>query len=733
MNRIGFNSISFVALAAAGMASASAQAAEGAAAQSETAAIEEVIVTAQRRAEDLQKTPLAVTALSGATLADRQVVDVRGLSQMAPSVSVGASLGIARIAIRGISYDTLTQAGESRVAFHVDGVYVSRPPAQLASFFDVDRVEVLRGPQGTLYGRNATAGAINVITGEPKDQLSGYVRGTVGNYSLVRTEGALNIPLGEGVAGRVAFQTADRDGYGRNLATGGEIDDLQTRAARAKLRFELSPEVKLLLSGDYFEEHDNSGGYILLGAGYENASIQPVGVRFGGGAFATKPWDSAAELSGNDRKIYGFSSILEWDLGGAQLYALSGYRRSSTFLTTENDGTPTRLTVTTVREDSRQYSQELRLQGDLPFGTWLIGGYFFDEKVDGYNALALDRVVLGLPPQLSQGFFQGGSLSTRAYAAFAQADFTITDKLTLTVGGRYSSEKKEIDEQFQFDTTRPYSPSNPVVPLRAQTRSKTWSALTPKVGINYAFSPDVFGYLSFSQGFKSGGFNLGGVQPPFNQEKITAYETGVRADWMDSRLRTNVSAFYYDYKNIQVTKLLNNISSAENAAAAELYGLEAEITAVPVENLQFDIKASLMKSRFVEFISADAAQPSRGNIDLSGNRLPQAPNYTVNVGAQYTYPLDVGDLTFRVDGTWVDKVYFSAFNRASASEPAHSRFDVLMKFSSNRSWAISAFAKNITNEANVAYATVGAGFLGFPILGTYEPPRTFGVVAELKF
>lgn len=695
--------------------------------------IGDIVVTAQRRSENLQETPLAISAFSNESLNDRQVTDVRGLTQLAPSVNIGTSLGIARISIRGISYDTLTQGGEARSAFHVDGVYVSRPPAQLAAFFDVDRVEVLRGPQGTLYGRNATAGAINVITGSPRDELSGYVRGTIGNYDLIRTEGAVNIPLGSGVAARFAFQTQDRDGYGKDPFTGADVETLQTRAMRGKLRFELAPQATLTLSGDYFRQNDRSGAYLYLGQGHENPTVRPAGLRFGGGV-TTEPWDSASELSGNDREIYGFSGTLEWDLGGVTLNSLTGYRNSTVLLTTDVDGAAApRVTEAYVREHSSQFSQELRLQGDLSFGNWLVGAYYFDESVDGYNAVPYDRIILGQPSQFSQGFFQGGKVDTNAYAVFGQADINLSDRLTLTLGARYSSEKKAVDEQFQLDSVRPYSPSNPVIPLRAQQASKRWSGFTPKIGLNYEFSDDIFGYLSYSQGFKSGGFNLGGVQAPFNQEKITAYEGGIRADLFDRHLRTNLSAFYYDYKDIQVTRLLNNISAAENAAAAELYGLEFEITAVPVENLEFNLSGSVIETRFNEYSSADAAQPSRGVINLAGNRLPQAPPYTVNAGIQYSVPMKDGTLTFRVDGSWVGKVYFSAFNRENVAQPAHSRFDAMVKFASVNDWTLTAFVKNISNEANLAYAVVGAGIFGFPVLGSYEPPRTFGLTAELKF
>ena len=695
--------------------------------------VEDIIVTAQRRAQNLQETALSISSVNGEALADRQIVDVLGLSQTTAGVNIGTSLGIVRIAIRGISYDTLTQGGESRAAFHVDGVYVSRPPAQLAAFFDVDRVEVLRGPQGTLYGRNATAGAINVITGSPGDTFGGYARGTLGSHNLVRAEGALDLPISEGVRGRIAFQTQDRDGYGSNLATGGEVDDLQTRAVRAKLALDLTPSLSLDLSGDYFHQDDFSGGYHYFGPGHENPAIQPIGVRFGNGAFATNPYDTAAEYSGNTKEIYGFAADMTWDLGSVQFVSLTGYRSSKTLLRTDLDGTPSRLTEANVREDSEQFSQELRLQGDFAFGNFIVGAYAFDEQVSGFNAVPFDRVILGLTPQFSPGFYQGGSLDTRAYAVFGQADFDLTDRLTLTLGGRYSSERKTIDEQFQLDSTRVFFPGIPVVPLRAQVATKEWSGFTPKVSLDYAFSDDVFGYVSYSQGFKSGGFNLGGVQPPFNQETITAYETGIRTDLLQNRLRANFSAFYYDYKDIQVTRLLNNISSAENAAAAELYGLEAEIIAVPTDNLQFDLNASFMRARFNEFLSADAAQPSRGTIDLAGNRLQQAPEYSINAGVQYSAPMQGGTLTARLDGNFVGKVYFSAFNREALSQDASARFDGLVKFASDQNWTVSGFVKNITNEVDAAYAVVGAGIFGFGITGSYQPPRTYGLTVEFKF
>jgi len=693
--------------------------------------IEDIVVTAQRREQNLQKTPLAITAVGSEVLANRQVTDVSGLAAVAPAVNFGAALGTARIAIRGIGYDTLNMGGEGRVAFHVDGFYVSRPNAQLAGFYDVQRIEVLRGPQGTLYGRNATAGAINVITGEPGDKLEGYVRGTAGNYALARIEAAVTVPLSDTVSTRIAVQSMDRGGFGKSTATGEDIDDEHSRAVRGKIRFQPSSTFDVTLSADYFRKKDNSGGYHIFGKGSENPAINLIGTTYGGGQFAADPYDNGSEYYGSYRRIYGFGSTMNLDLGAVKITSLTGYRNSTATLRTDLDGVPADLTELDPYENSKQFTQELRANVDLPIGKFIVGGYYMDEKIFGYNTIRINGIIQGKPPGILQGIYLGGHLHTKATAIFGQADIRLTSRLNLTLGGRFSWEEVSINNINQVDFTRLYSPTNPIIG-RTQIDDHKWNKFTPKIGLDYQVTDDIFAYASYSQGFKSGGYTLGNVAPPFLQEDIKSYEAGIRSQFGDT-LRVNLSGFYYKYKNIQVSRVVNQITIIDNAASARLYGLEGDIIFRPTSAIQFDAGFSVLKSEFLNYFSQDPAQPSKGLQDLTGNMLPQAPKYTFNLGAQYTLPVSGGEFVARIDSNIVGQTYYTAFNRSITGQEPFAKFDGNLKFSSINGWSLSAFVKNIGNKRTVAYAYTTTGLYGFPVVGVNAPPRTFGLTAEYKF
>jgi len=719
--------VSVTALAATGPADAQDSTAQAAA----ESGLDEIMVTAEKRATALQETPLAVTALRGDALEDRHIANVEDLTQAIPNVNFGQTTGNARIAIRGVGFDNITVGNEGRVAYHLDGVYISRPIAALGTFFDVDRVEVLRGPQGSIYGRNATAGAVNVITSTAEDRLGGYGRLTIGNYDLVKTEGAINAPLGSTLAVRIAFQTTDRDGYGRNLITGRDIDDEKTRSIRGKLRWKPADRVEFDLSADYRKEDDSNYGYHYLGRG--SATVEPLGLRLGG-VVARDRRDLTADVQpSNNRMIWGtaFSASIDF---GPVLTSISGYRESRFHQIADLDTTSVRLANFDQFERSRQFSQELRLTGDFAGGEWLIGGYYFDEAIEGGTGVAFDRLVLGAPAQLVQGLFIGGSIDAKALAAFGQVKVNLTDSLALIGATRYSTEKKRIDELNALDFVRPYSPTNPVVPQRSQQDSQRWSAFTPKLGLEYKPSDDIFVYVTASKGFKSGGYNLGGIQPAFRPEILWDYEAGVKSDLFDGTMRANVSAFLYEYKNLQVSRVQGTAIVIENAARAQLKGIEGELVFLPTRNLQFDLNFSLLDTKYKEFRTADPSRPELGVLDLSGNKLTQAPTYTISLGAQYSWDIGDGELTARGEGYFVDRIYFSPFNSARTSQGEASRFNAFLNFkTASERLTASLFVRNITNKQQLGTAAISTGLTGFPVIGTLQPPRTYGVQTGFRF
>lgn len=712
----------------------------------------EIVVTAQKRATNLQETAAAISVADGEALREQQVTSIEGLAQTLPSVNFGQTTGNARIAIRGIGFDNTTVGNEGRVAYHVDGVYLSRPASVLAGFYDVERVEILRGPQGTLYGRNATGGAINVISRAPGKTMNGYFDATYGNYDLKKFEGAFGGPVSSVLSARFSFQAIDRDGYGRNLTNGRDVDDQSTIAVRGQLRFEPSDTFDLTLSGDYFYQDDHAYSFRYLGRGSltDLSSTPPLpgqqltGIRAGGVVPANLRDSTSDSGPDNRRRFWGLAANARFDMGWAEFLSITGYRSSSFNVTSDLDVTSARLTVYDQFEYSDQFSQELRLAGDYSRGDWMIGGYYFDESIFGGTRIPLDLVVLSraptLPPLsfLRQGYYGVGLLDTRAYALFGSARFELSDQFAVRLGARYSDETRKIDEVLKFDFATPFPPFVPQFPptppgVRRQLE-ESFSSFTPSATLEYKPSEDLFLYATYAKGFKSGGFNLGVIQPPFAPEKITDYEAGIRADWLNGRLRTNISAFYYDYTNLQVTKIAGTVVTIENAANAVVRGIEAEIVVRPISRLRLDAAISLLDSEYRNYSTTDPARPALGVVEISGNDLSQAPSYTINVNASYTLPTDVGDFTLRGEGRWVDRVYFTQFNLDHVSQPAYSLFNAFLSWESRTSGLrATAFIRNIGNKDIVSAGFIGSSLVGSPLLGSFEPPRTYGLTLGWTF
>jgi iron complex outermembrane receptor protein len=724
----------FAQNAAQGAGAAAPQPASGA------EGLDEIVVTAERREARAQNTAISITAIGAEGLRSQQITNLEGLSIRTPNVEFGRNAGDAKVFIRGVGYDSIAPGGETRVAIYNDGVYQSRTQAGFAGFYDVDRVEVLRGPQGTLYGRNATAGAINILTRDPGRTFNGYATVTVGNYGLVNTEAALGGRLSDSLSARLAFRTNDHSGYGKNIGTGEDVNDERSRSARLKLKFEPSAAFSFRLTGDYTWERDHAGGYIFLRPG--RPDTVPLGVRLGG-AVPTRPQDAAGYGPRFKLETYGLSGQAKLSLGSStDLVSVTGFRHLLAQNESNTDGTTAQAARQSLSDKSDSFSQELRLQQDLgEFGDVLLGAYYFHEENTALNTIPFMGAAVGIrnpDGSLSRAFVQGfatrGTAKTNAYAAFAQARIRLVEAVTLTLGGRYSHEKKSIDEAGQFDVTRPYSVNNAFLPSGAQRASTSLSRFDPKVTIDYKPSENVFLYATYSRGYKSGGFNIGGVQPAFQPEVLDDYEVGLKLELLNRKLRVNLAAFHYDYSNLQVN-IVDGVSLVtRNAATARIDGIEAEISALPVDGLRLGLNLGYLDSRYTSFQTTNPAFPELGVQDLAGNRLNYSPKWKLSGDAGYTFQTSIGEFTPRVSVTWVDRIYFSHFNLASVSQPARTEVNAFLGFESNdRQWSANLFVKNLTDKAYIVSSSVSTVIFGYPVLGQWGPPRTFGVSATRRF
>lgn len=700
---------------------------------------EEIIVTAQKRSESLQDVPLAISALSGNSLSDRAITDVASLAMAVPSLTFGSYGGQARIAIRGIGFDTINPGGEGRVAYHLNGVYLSRPAATTGTFFDVNRVEVLRGPQGTLYGRNATGGSINVIPRGPTDTFEGYLNLGYGNYNAITTEGAIGGPITDGVGFRVAFSTEDHDGYGRNITTGNEIDNAKRRAVRGMLSFALGETAKLDLSADYSTEDDRNYGNHYLGRA--STVISPVGLLVGG-VVPNDPRDIANDFDPqNDRTFWGLSARLEVGLGDLTLTSITGYRNNEYSLLTDLDATSAAISRFTFAEKGDHFSQELQLAGEIGRFEFLVGGFYFEESLSGNVAIPFDRMAIGMPALMVQGYEVNGDVKTKALAGFGQGSYALTDTLKATLGLRYSWERHDISDQFQLDLFRPYVPGAELIPAATRNARRSENSVTPKFGLEFSPRKDLLFYASMSKGFKSGGYNLGDIIDPntglandgFKPETLWSYDAGFRGSFADGRVELNANAFYYDYKNLQVSKVVNTTVIIENAAASTIYGIEAQAIVRPLRGLQLEVTPTWLHGRYKDFQSANPADPFNPTpVVLDGNPIIQAPEVALNLAAQYTANVGAGSLRLRGEMGFQDRVYFTPFKERNVSREPNTLLNVFASYTLDN-WEISVFGRNLTDKTVIANALVNSGLIGLPITGTLYPPRTYGVRIGYKF
>lgn len=656
--------IAFGALAAL-LASTSAYAQTGAPAQQQEAAtVDDIIVTASRREQSLQDVSIAVTALGEERLENAQVNNLADLQTIVPSVNFGNDFNQAKIFIRGVGANTSTTGSSTGVALHVDGAYVARAEAQLTSLFDVERVEVLRGPQGTLYGRNAVGGSVNVITAKPSDVFEGYGRLTIGNYNALITEVAVGGPITDNIQFRIAGKTEGRDGFGENPFTRADVDDLNRRMFRGQLNFDFTPDVSLLLSGEYFRQDDSSGAIHYLRAAFPGITRLPA---LGVGGYATDPRDLASEIQpGTDTESYSFTSTFRANINENLSFTnITNFRSFETSLFQDLDLSAVQSAFTingvnsTVQErriDSEQFSTELQLNYDTDFVNLVLGGYYFEEQQNPIDNVGFGRAtgLPGTPTILARdgvplatayefcGYGPGGTtggsaiqtpkrvcissdLQTEATALFGQATFDLgmlSEQLTgfsIKLGGRYSRETVTTDNAgyiIRYSATAP-NQALPTLytPRGATLTERTFEDFTPEVGIQWEVNPDLLLYYTYSEGFKAGsGENAYASRTIVDPEEISNHEVGVKATLLENRLTLNMAAYSYELDGLQLNKTITGGPAGfttifQNAARTSANGFEADFFAAPTDTVRLSGGLSWTDATFDDYITVDPLDP----------------------------------------------------------------------------------------------------------------------------
>lgn len=743
-----FGSVSLIGLMWSSLAAAQSQ-------SSGSASIETIVVTAEKRSTDLEKTPEAITALNGAELDQHQVRDLQDLRSIVPNFQMGDAQGIPQISIRGIGTSSFLPGTEGEVAVNENEVYVSRTLQQQTGLYDVSDIEVLRGPQGTLYGRNATAGAVNITTALPTDDFSGYTKVTGGNYGEFRFEGAAGgaVDDDDTLLVRLAAFYERHDGYGTNVVTHDGVDDKNAYGVRGTIVFKPTTNFKATLITEYYDENDHQGAFHYFGAaglsGLPGALGLPPYFEVVGG-YAPKNVRDVANGIDPQFHLPTFSTTgtLEWTQGDFSIKSITGYRQQSPQFTYDIDGGYPLSVFEREGEPAHQISEELQLHYDTDVLHLTGGVYYFNEHDDSNPAQIVastgwTEAIFGIP-FATPGYVTLGNLAadltTEAEAAFAQGTYNLTSDLSLTAGIRYSQEKKSIASFYGLDLGAgglpllpPYPGPNPLTaPADA---SKTFASVTPKFGVQYQIEAETMLYATYSQGFKSGGFDTGVAPPlvPFRPEKLTDYELGLKTTTLDDRLRANLASFYYDYNDLQVTQVIDNSIQTGNAATARDYGIEAELTWLPIDPLEFDVSAAWTHARYGQYVGPDPARPLLPTVNFSGNTLDNAPDYQATVGAQYTWQVESGTLAARGEAEYTSKFYFSPGNEEELSQGAYVKGNFYLTYSPDLDWTLSAYLKNVANVTTKTSALVATTLVFNPIVGSLAPPRLFGLEIDRKF
>jgi iron complex outermembrane receptor protein len=647
---------------------------------------EQTVVTAARTGErDVQSIPMAISVLSGQDLERVQARTVEHLAGLAPSVTFSQNTGFAQLTIRGIGTNVVFAGSDPSSAVYLDGVYLARPAMQLADMLDLERVEVLRGPQGTLYGRNAVGGAINLVTRPPANELEASARLVVGNFNSLRTEARVAGPIvRDKVFGSASFLRGVRDGTVRDLDNpdhplGGE----DVTAARGKVQVIFNPRSDLLVWGDVTHQDPTPLTYakvLAVKPGFEVANPADLHeVRT-----STPAWSR--------NLVYGAAARFTMRLAPqTTLTSLTSYRQLDYDVLADADITELELTASNIHEIHRQVSQEVTISQRRSGVTW-IGGVFLFGDVDRQPTsvrLGGPRVENRLNPRVD----------TDTAAIFGHATLPITGRLSATAGLRYTNDRKTIVNEGQL-----YTLDLPTVALAgsayAYTDSMTHTAWSPKAGLEMRAWESALAYVSASRGFKSGGFNPSSQQPGlgYHPEWAWSYEGGLKTDVAGGRGRLNMAAFVTDYTDLQVqTTIRPGVLDISNAAAATIRGIEVEGAIRLARRLHGGGHVAWLDARYDRYIAVGV-----GGItgDVAGRRLSNAPEWAGGFWLEWNSDVgSAGTWSLRADSRSQSTVYFTPFNDAIQRQRSYGLLDLSADFRARR-WGISvgAYVRNLTNE-----------------------------------
>lgn len=784
MHLEGINAFVRLALGASVLAIGAMPAAAVAQASNEQAyteaGLEAIVVTAQRRQEDLQDVPIAVAAVTASTLENTGIDATGDLPQIVPSVQFTRSGPSGLFFVRGVGTTNAAAGEEGANAVYVDNVYMADLGQTINYFNNIERIEVLKGPQGTLFGRNATGGLIHVITREPSDDPRMDLELGFGNYDTVNARAYVSGPIAPGVKADLALTRYQQDGWGTNLTTGRENKFQRFGGARSKIVIEPADGLKFTLAGDYFKNKDNPVGWRIadgvIGTGGCRGPGAPTTVAVCPNPLIADDHDTTSnDNSRTIQEIYGGSLTGELDVGFATLTSITAYRETTTDSDFDVDAGPLPLIRIQFLSGLKSFQQEVRLSSnDTEPLSWQIGGFFLDTKSsnDSFFSGAAFGTLAGQDVQ--------ARLDTKSYAVFGEATYSLTPTTKVTGGIRYTADRREFDaSQFLVTATGGRIPGGTVTnpsgqPLTApgvQNSKLKYNEVTWRLALRQELSDDINVYASANRGFKSGSYSLQNpLNDPYLPQTIMAYEIGVKSELLDRRLRLNLAGFHYKIDDYQVRSAAAanpGSSLVLNAATVKVDGIELEFEAAPTDQLRLFGGVTWLDSRYGTFggpgenfqapivypviLGQTAATTCPAELrgtrnpgviapgpwiggyftcfgDVSGNKVSNAPEWAATIGATYRVPVhETGELRMTALYSYNDGYYFEPDN--IAEQKSFSLVNASVEYRPVESFGIEVWGRNLTDKDYAAQKiTTGTG-----TAQTNAAPRTYGVNLKYSF
>lgn len=676
----------------------------------------EILVTAQKRSENLQNVPIAVSAISQEALASKGIGNVLDLQQAIPNLNISNANGVVNTSIRGVGSNGIAPGFENSVAIYIDGVYVASQVASLLNLTNVSQIAVLKGPQGTLFGRNATGGVLQIVTRQPTEQS--VAEGTIGygNYQTLNGAAYIAGPIAKDLNADIAFYGISMGkGYGNSQVTGHDLYRIKHDiTVRSKWVWTPSSLTRITLIGDYSNTSNSINAVIPVPgtvSGYNPA----------GGPQPDLGYDSLSDTRNFVRGwAAGGTLILDQKIGTLSLTSISAYRESRYRSLFDIDGS------NFAAGDSgeytwpdKQFTQEVQLQSNASGPLkWTVGGYYYLGKAE-YDPLIVELDSIGLRLNVVD------RLRTESIAGFAQGTYELAQDTNFTLGARYTHETRKVyDGVTDSSFGRVTAPDIKV----------TFNKLTFRVALDHRFSRDVLAYASFNRGFKSGGFNLSNPgTPAYRPETLDAYEVGLKTDLFDRRVRLNVSGFYNRYSDVQSQILSGGVILIVNAAKATTYGLDADIQAQVSPNFELTGGLGLLSAKYDFYPNAVISTPVGGTPvsfgSAKGNQLPLSSPVTASIGIRYHVPLASGEVSFSPTLSYNSGQYFESDN--VIKQGAYALLNAGIQWSSaDEHFSLSLYGRNLTDKRVVSWASTTPNGTH---VSNYAAPRTYGITAGFKF